>query len=1185
LALPATAQGPATEALEALPLDKQLAEGLITEKEYDLLAPVQSCSPDAAWPGPDGFGYTGATVDYNWVDITTSGTPITGLTDDNYVGPFPLGFTFFFYGAAQTEFYAASNGYLTLGSGYSSLSNQCPLPNSSQPNDIVSMLWDDLNFNTGGSAYYQTFDPCPVGTGACTVVEYYQASHYGGAAGSAGTWEAIFYADGNLMIQFLDAGTEEGSGSTTGIEDNNAAGDWGLTYACNVAASITDGLAIQFTPPPPAPRYDESGKAAPGEVLPGQPIDYTITILNTGNAPGLATTMVDPVPAGTVYNGDVACSSGSCSFDGTNVLWSGQVAVPPKAASQPPQNADGRQAKGPDGPANPTGERSVFPKVNGTVLLDQQPNQSNGIFSDASCDLCAGAQVLAENFALEDTATLEQVVFWTGYYPYDTPIDPDAIRVLIHQDAAGLPGTVVYDESNVAYTRAQTGVILFGVHEWLHTLTLGTPAVLPAGTYWIEIYNDTGWGTDDMFWEAGNADTIGRGLPDSAFAFEAPGVSWYYPNGYDMAFQLIGTIGMLPPENPVTVTFSVTPVDPPCGATFLNEATISDPDALFPVTVSASTELVNPPYYAEDLESSDGGYTNMGTNLFTWGPPPQNPQAHSGANAWATDMPYAYSAWYELWSPWIDLSGADPIKDLVLSWWQDIYIESASYDHAYVEITTDEINWSIVWQHTGGTYHSPGWEKRTGDITPYIGQQVKLRFRLTSDTSVSYDGWAIDDVSIASGCQVFLYPDIEVTPLELNATLCPDTQETQQLTICNVGDVPLTWDLTEVVPPKGTQDVLWDNGPMVTHPSGGYNGNPASALQTALGMNTYGFGNQYYYQYRMADDFEITEPAGCQVDQVTFYAYQTGTYGYPPVSTMTGLYYQIWDGSPDDPGSSVVFGDLVTNRMTSTGWSGIYRVLDTALTDSSRPIMADVASAGVHLPPGTYWLEWMTDGSGASGPWAPPITILGQTTTGNGLQYTTAWAAALDTGTSTQQGLPFVVEGTCGPPPDLTWLSEDPLAGTVDPGQCQAVDVTFDSTGLTAGTYLGSLDIDSNDPDEPTVNVPVQLTVQECGNTLTCGLINYGLMFDPYGRELIKWWVEAVDQYGAIVPLVTVDADLTWPTGGPVSRTRLTHYDGYARFHWGSNLPGTWTIDVTNMTLAGYTFVDGPQCSASAVGK
>src|SRR4030067_1536487 len=87
-----------------------------------------------------------------------------------------------------------------------------------------------------------------------------------------------------------------------------------------------------------------------------------------------------------------------------------------------------------------------------------------------------------------------------------------------------------------------------------------------------------------------------------------------------------------------------------------------------------------------------------------------------------------------------------------------------------------------------------------------------------------------------------------------------------------------------------------------------------------------------------------------------------------------------------------------------------------------------------------------------SGPWAPPITILGQITTGNALQYTSssgAWAPALDTGTDTQQGFPFVIEGTLF---NLTWLTENPTSGTVTPGVCSTVAVTFNSTGLPYGS-------------------------------------------------------------------------------------------------------------------------------------
>lgn len=203
--------------------------------------------------------------------------------------------------------------------------------------------------------------------------------------------------------------------------------------------------------------------------------------------------------------------------------------------------------------------------------------------------------------------------------------------------------------------------------------------------------------------------------------------------------------------------------------------------------------------------------------------------------------------------------------------------------------------------------------------------------------------------------------------------------------------------------------ILWDNGPQVTHPGGGFGGADASALQTTDGMNTLGFGNQFDLHYRMTDDFEIANLGGWQIENITFFAYQTNASTSP--STITGVYYQVWDGPPNSP-SSIVWGDLTTNRLISSVWSNIYRVPDDEMLLTTRPIMANRVSAGFTLPPGVYWLEWTTDGSLSSGPWVPPIAILGQTTTGNAMQFTTSWAPALDSGTNTPQGMPFIIEGT-----------------------------------------------------------------------------------------------------------------------------------------------------------------------------
>ncbi len=209
---------------------------------------------------------------------------------------------------------------------------------------------------------------------------------------------------------------------------------------------------------------------------------------------------------------------------------------------------------------------------------------------------------------------------------------------------------------------------------------------------------------------------------------------------------------------------------------------------------------------------------------------------------------------------------------------------------------------------------------------------------------------------------------------------------------------------------------LYESGPFVNSPLSGAGGADESILQTNLfGMSIFGFGNQVLSGNRLADDFTVTDANGWDVESITFFAYQTGS---TTASTITAVNYRIWDGSPADPASQVIFGDTATNRLIGTTWTNAYRVTETTGGATDRPIMTVVASAGFHLALGTYWVDWQVDGSLASGPWAVPITVWGQKSTGNAIQYllsTGLWDAALDNGA--QQGFPFVVNGV--PPHDL----------------------------------------------------------------------------------------------------------------------------------------------------------------------
>ncbi|MBN8726904.1 MAG: hypothetical protein J0H15_04280, partial [Xanthomonadales bacterium] len=194
--------------------------------------------------------------------------------------------------------------------------------------------------------------------------------------------------------------------------------------------------------------------------------------------------------------------------------------------------------------------------------------------------------------------------------------------------------------------------------------------------------------------------------------------------------------------------------------------------------------------------------------------------------------------------------------------------------------------------------------------------------------------------------------------------------------------------------------------------------------------------------------------------------------------------------------STIVFGDTTTNRMASTAFSNIYRVLDTALTNTDRPLMAVVANIGTTLPACTYWVDWQLSGTLASGPWAPPVTLVGQTGKpgANAVQNDgSSWIPAMDDGSGAQQDFPFLIEGTaggggttaCSTTADMPWLSLSATSGSTAAGVTTPVTVTFNSTGLAAGTYTGNLCVASNDTAHAMTVVPVSMAVTPAGTTPT----------------------------------------------------------------------------------------------------
>lgn len=210
-------------------------------------------------------------------------------------------------------------------------------------------------------------------------------------------------------------------------------------------------------------------------------------------------------------------------------------------------------------------------------------------------------------------------------------------------------------------------------------------------------------------------------------------------------------------------------------------------------------------------------------------------------------------------------------------------------------------------------------------------------------------------------------------------------------------------------------NVLWNNGPFVNCPACGANGADASLVQTSLSMLYMGISNNVDDNHMVAEDFIVGDEVW-DVTRLTFFGFFYDPLAGLPVSAFDDLRFQILDGPPGQPGSTVVYGDPATTCLTTSDWTGSYRDLESVGGDSTRAVMritCELPTGTLFLLPGTYWIVWQNAGTG-SGPYVPLITINGETTTGNAMSFTpgTQWIAIWDAGSFTPQGLPFIIEGS-----------------------------------------------------------------------------------------------------------------------------------------------------------------------------
>jgi len=367
---------------------------------------------------------------------------------------------------------------------------------------------------------------------------------------------------------------------------------------------------------------------------------------------------------------------------------------------------------------------------------------------------------------------------------------------------------------------------------------------------------------------------------------------------------------------------------------------------------------------------------------------------------------------------------------------------------------------------------------------------------------------------------------------------------------------PILMRANPPAPAAARGGVLFDQTALVTSAGTGAGGADESALQTGLTMTTFGAGHSSAASVFVADDFTVPAGETWTVNGFNFYAYQTGS---TLACTMTGYFVRIWDGPPGEGASAVIAGDRTTNLFQGCDFATIYRVrdVDPPGTATTRPIMLSVAAfaAPLELAEGTYWVEWSATGSLASGPWVPPLTIVGETTTGNARQEISgAWAALQDGGSLTPQGLPFQVLGTSegGGGPVTVTSTDTPIAIADGGPNCGAPGPASVSTITVSGVSGTIADLD----------VIVNMThtwVGDIDATVSNGTIS-ALVIDNPGTTSPTGCGNGADNMA-----ITLDDEGTNPVEtGPFPLAGVyTPNEALSAF---DNAPanGTWTLTVTD---------------------
>jgi Immune inhibitor A peptidase M6. len=116
---------------------------------------------------------------------------------------------------------------------------------------------------------------------------------------------------------------------------------------------------------------------------------------------------------------------------------------------------------------------------------------------------------------------------------------------------------------------------------------------------------------------------------------------------------------------------------------------------------------------------------------------------------------------FHLTSTPIDLSGVSGAELRFQRW---LGVERNAYDHARVRISANGTSFTQIWENGDTSINDTAWSLQTFDISALDGSPAaRLRWSMgTTDGSVTYQGWNIDDVEIVG------FTALNASPADIN---------------------------------------------------------------------------------------------------------------------------------------------------------------------------------------------------------------------------------------------------------------------------------------------------------------------------------------------------------------------------------------------------------------------------------